>query len=222
MATTTTTTTNYNKCWAHLIDTLDLETLQKLYNTKHIYPEFKNIFNVFSMDVKDIRIVLLGQDPYHGKGQAHGYSFSVPSDEKIPPSLRNIFKELNLEFPERNYKFTTGNIEKWFNEEKIFLLNAALTVEEASPGSHMVLWNEFTDNVIKYIAEHNDSCIFLFMGNFAKDKINILNKLKKPELLKRIVTCVHPSPLSASRGFFNCGVFKNIENLLGHEINWQN
>ena len=180
----------------------------------NFYPPKDCIFRVFEMDPKEIKIVLLGQDPYHGPGQAHGLSFSVPDGQVIPASLKNIFKELVLEFPERNYKFTSGNLERWFYEEKIFLLNSALTVEHGKPGSHLKLWSCFTDDIIRYLNK-NSNCIFLFMGNYAKKKVKLVDE-------HRFVTCVHPSPLSANRGFFNSGIFKKTEALLGQNINWQN
>jgi len=181
---------------------------------ENVYPPPECIFKVFEMDVKDIKIVLLGQDPYHNVGQAHGLSFSVPSTEKIPGSLRNIFKELKIEFPERNYQFKSGNLERWFYDQKIFLLNAALTVEKNKPGSHIKRWSKFTDQVIEHIISNNNHCVFLLFGNFAKKKVRSI-----PD---RTVECVHPSPLSANRGFFGSNVFKRVEDLLGETINWQN
>ncbi len=179
-----------------------------------IYPPKELVYRVFDMDVKEIKILLLGQDPYHNKGQAHGLSFSVADNIKIPPSLRNIFKELKLEFPERNYEFLNGNLERWFNEEKIFLLNASLTVEEGKPNSHAKIWNKFTDDVIKFISDNNPNCIFLLLGNFAKEKRIFINN---QEL---IVEAPHPSPLA--QGFIGSNVFKQIEEKLTQTINWQN
>jgi len=154
----------------------------------------------------------LGQDPYHGPKQANGLSFSVPDGEKIPPSLKNIYKELNLNFPERNYTFTSGNLEQWFNREKIFLLNSSLTVEKGKAGSHMKKWEAFTNDVIKFISEQNDNCLFLLLGNYAKSKsVFIKNKSK-------IVTEVHPSPLA--RGFVGSNVFKRVETVLECDVNW--
>ena len=168
------------------------------------------------MDVREIKVVLLGQDPYHGQGQAHGLSFSVPTGVKIPPSLRNIYKELQNEFPERNYNFVSGNLEQWFYREKIFLLNASLTVVKGTPGSHMKLWETFTNNVIEFISAQNPTCVFLLLGNFAKAKETyILNK-------ERIIKGVHPSPLSAHNGFFNSNLFIKVEELLNKKIDWSN
>ena len=163
------------------------------------------------MDVKDIKIVLLGQDCYHGECQAHGLSFSVPNNMKIPPSLKNIYKELKLEFPERNYVFPNGNLERWFNEEKIFLLNCSLTVEKGKAGSHMKKWMHMTNDVIKHISANNKDCVYLLLGNYAKSKAEFIDST-------RIVSAPHPSPLA--RGFIGSNVFKDIENILGKEVNW--
>lgn len=199
--------------WNKLFNQYDIN-IDEIYEIGEVYPPKELVFRVFQMDVKDIRVVLLGQDPYHGPNQAHGLSFSVPDSEKIPPSLKNIFKELKLEFPERNYDFVSGNLEQWFIREKIFLLNSSLTVQKGKAGSHMKKWEEFTDEVIKFISEQNDICVFLLLGNYAKSKhVFIKNKSK-------IVTEVHPSPLA--RGFVGSNVFKRVENALGYEVNWSN
>lgn len=199
--------------WTKLFNKYDIN-LDEIYEIGEVYPPKELVFRVFQMDVKDIRIVLLGQDPYHGQNQAHGLSFSVPDSEKVPPSLKNIFKELKFEFPERNYDFSSGNLEQWFIREKIFLLNSSLTVQKGKAGSDMSIWEEFTDEVIKFISEQNDNCVFLLLGNYAKSKhVFIKNKSK-------IVTEVHPSPLA--RGFVGSNVFKRVESALGYEVNWSN
>jgi len=164
------------------------------------------------MDLNEIRIVLLGQDPYHRKGQAVGLSFSVPNGVTIPPSLKNIYKELLRCFPDRHYEFKHGNLEQWFYREKIFLLNASLTVIQAVAGSQMSIWEDFTNDVIKFISEHNKNCVFVLLGNFAKEKsVFIQNK-------EKIVEEVHPSPLA--RSFVGSDVFKRVEACLGKEIDW--
>ena len=165
------------------------------------------------MNVQEIKIVLLGQDPYHGLNQANGLSFSVQNDIKIPPSLKNIFKKLKLEFPERNYQFPHGNLEKWFDREKIFLLNSSLTVEKGKPSSHIKVWEKFTEDVIKYISLNNETCIFLLLGNYTKSKSNLIQNKEN------IITAPHPSPLA--RGFIGSNVFKQIEEKIGL-INWEN
>lgn len=181
-----------------------------------LYPEKRNVFRVFSMPVNEIKVVFLGQDPYHGKGQADGLSFSVPKNVKIPPSLKNIFKEILNEYPERNYQFSNGDLTNWFQNEKIFLLNSALFVAEHKPNSFINYWKKFTNEVIKFICENNNKCVFLLLGKHAKSKIDFINDKT------RIVEGVHPSPLSAYNGFFDSGIFKQIELKLGENINWQN
>ena len=207
-----------NESWKPFFDKLKIINLDQLYSSeeKPVYPEKENVYRVFEMDVTKIKVVLLGQDPYHSKGQAHGLSFSVPTGVKIPPSLRNIYKELQNEFPERNYNFVSGNLEQWFYREKIFLLNASLTVVEGKAGSHMKQWETFTNSVIEFISAQNPMCIFLLLGNFAKAKEKyILNK-------ERIINGVHPSPLSAHNGFFNSNIFIKVEELLNEKIDWYN
>lgn len=205
---------NIHHSWRDIFDKYNFD-LDKLYNSDDIiYPKREQIFRVFEMDVNEIKILILGQDPYHNPNQANGLSFSVNDGITIPRSLKNIYKELQIEFPERKYIFNSGNLERWFKAEKIFLLNASLSVIKNKPASHMKLWSEFTDNIIEYISKENDNCVFLLLGNFAKSKQKfILNK-------NNIVTGVHPSPFSANRGFFNSNVFKKIENKLTCEVNW--
>jgi len=199
--------------WTKLFNQYDID-IDSIYETGEVYPPKECVFRVFQMDVKDIKILLLGQDPYHSPGQAHGLSFSVPDGEKIPPSLKNIYKELKMNFPERNYQFETGNLEQWFYREKIFLLNASLTVQRGKAGSDMSIWEEFTDEVIRFISEQNEQCVFLLLGNYAKSKSKFIKNKSK------MVTEVHPSPLA--QGFIGSNVFKRVENVLGHEINWSN
>jgi uracil-DNA glycosylase len=179
-------------------------------------PTLKEIFRVFSLPVREVEIVIVGQDCYHQKGQANGLCFAVNEDVKIPPSLKNIFKELKNEFPDREYSFTHGDLSRWFVEEKMFLMNSALTVCDSRPGSFMKDWEPFTDRVIQYLQKENSRCIFLLLGNYAIGKSEFI------EDKHRIVTGVHPSPLSANRGFFGSGVFQQVEEKLGREIDWQN
>jgi len=207
---------NIHICWHLLFSKYNFD-LDKIYNkTDIVYPPRENIFKVFEMDIKDIRVLLLGQDPYHNPNQANGLSFSVNDGIAIPPSLKNIYKEIHQNFPERNYTFKTGNLERWFKEEKIFLLNSSLSVIHNKPASQMAIWTDFSNDVIKYISEQNDTCIFVLLGNFAKSKGQFISNKNN------IVFGVHPSPLSASRGFFGSNIFKTIEAKLGSEICWSN
>ena len=205
---------NIHESWKELFLKHNIN-LEEIYNGENIvYPNKENVFKVFEMDVVDIKILLLGQDPYHNPNQANGLSFSVCDNVTIPPSLNNIFKELKNEFPERKYVFENGNLERWFYEEKIFLLNSSLTVVKNRPASHMELWEKFTNDVIEFIDLNNNNCIFVLLGNYAKSKkIFIKNK-------QNIIEGVHPSPFSANKGFFDSNIFKEIENKLGSEINW--
>jgi uracil-DNA glycosylase len=204
----------YHESWQPLFQQYDFGDIETIYSRNDVYPEKQNVFRVFEMDVREIKVVLLGQDPYHGPGQAHGLSFSVPDSVRIPPSLRNIYKELKSEFPERDYVFQSGNLEKWFYREKIFLLNASLSVIKGQPASHMHIWEEFINDVIEFISETNNECIFLLLGNFAKAKERfIVNK-------ERIIKGVHPSPMAAHNGFFGSNLFRSIEELLGQKIDW--
>jgi uracil-DNA glycosylase len=202
---------NIHESWNSVFEKHKINLNEIYDNNVIIYPPKDLVYKVFSMDVKDIKIVLLGQDCYHGIGQAHGLSFSVPNDIKIPPSLKNIYKELKLEFPERNYVFSNGNLERWFNEEKIFLLNCSLTVEKGKPGSHMKKWINMSNDIIKHISANNKDCVYLLLGNYAKSKVEFIDSA-------RIVSAPHPSPLA--RGFIGSNVFKRIENILGKEVNW--
>ena len=206
----------YHESWKPLFDKFNISIDEIYSGSEVVYPEKEHLFRVFEMDVREIKLLLLGQDPYHGPDQAHGLSFSVPEGVKIPPSLRNIYKELQNEFPERNYEFYSGNLEKWFYREKMFLLNASLSVIEGKPGSQMKIWEGFTNNVIKFISEQNKTCVFLLLGNFAKAKESFISDKE------RIIKGVHPSPLSAYNGFFGSGIFKKVEELLGENIDWSN
>lgn len=207
---------NHHVSWNELFDDYNFN-IDVLYSGKNvIYPKKEDLFKVFTMDVNEIRVLLLGQDPYHSEGQAHGLSFSVPDGINVPPSLLNIFKELKNEFPERNYEFKSGNLEKWFEREKIFLLNSSLSVIKGCAGSQMGIWEEFTNDVIKFVSEKNSKCVFLLFGNFAKAKeIFISDK-------SRVVKCAHPSPLASKYGFFGSNVFKKVEEVLKEEIDWSN
>jgi len=208
-----------NECWKPLFikhTSLINDILKTIDNSEPIpvYPPKNLIFKVFEMDVKDIKLVFLGQDSYHGSGQANGLAFSVEKEIKIPPSLVNIYKELNNTYPERNYIFEHGDLSRWFYEEKIFLLNCGLCVYESKPGSFLKKWTPFTDDVIQFISDNNDSCIFLLLGNFSKEKGKFIQNKD------RIIEGVHPSPLSANRGFIGSKIFKEIDEKMGTEINW--
>lgn len=189
-------------------------------NNFKFYPKYNEIFNAFTVNPLRLKCILVGQDCYHGSNQAHGYSFSVNKDVSIPPSLVNIFKEINIEYP-NTYDFIHGNLEEWAKRDEVLLLNAALTVLPKTPNSHAEIWKEFTDNVIVYISTHFEHKVFLLLGSFAKKKSIFIDEDKH-----KIITGIHPSPLSAHTGYFNSGIFKKVDNALMeygiNPINWQN
>ncbi len=184
-----------------------------------IYPPGSLIFNAFNTTPVDkVKVVILGQDPYHDEGQAHGLCFSVPNGINPPPSLVNIFKELNsdlgIEIPNH------GNLTSWA-QQGVLLLNATLTVRSHSPGSHQKKgWETFTDTVIKKLSDTENNLVFVLWGNYAKAKQELINPLKHC-----ILTAAHPSPFSANYGFFGCKHFSKINTYLKQngieEINWK-
>ena len=175
--------------------------------TKTIYPPKEQVFRVFDLPLKDIKVVILGQDPYHNPDQACGLSFSVNDGVPLPKSLINIYKELHDDIGIKPAK--TGNLESWFNQG-VFLLNAVLTVEKNSPASHSKMgWENFTDYIIENISEKNENVVFVLWGAYARSK----NKLIDPSKHK-IIESAHPSPLSAYRGFFGSKVFSQINSYL--------
>lgn len=171
------------------------------YDTKQILPPASLIFNAFEKcPWENVKVVILGQDPYHGIGQAHGLCFSVNDNVQIPPSLVNIFKEihrdLNITIPK------SGNLLRWA-EQGVLLLNATLTVEAHKAGSHQGRgWEQFTDAVIKKLANLKENLVFMLWGNYAQQKSSLIDSSKH-----LILKSVHPSPLSAYRGFMGCGHF---------------
>ena len=175
--------------------------------TKTIYPPREQVFRVFDLPLKDIKVVILGQDPYHNPDQACGLSFSVNDGVPLPKSLINIYKELHDDLGIKPAK--TGNLESWF-KQGVFLLNAVLTVEKNSPASHSKMgWENFTDYIIENISEKNENVVFVLWGAYARSK----NKLIDPSKHK-IIESAHPSPLSAYRGFFGSKVFSQINDYL--------
>jgi len=173
-----------------------------------VYPPAPLIFNAFdSTPFDDVKVVILGQDPYHGPDQAHGLCFSVPTGVKQPPSLVNIFKEIHadLGFPRPSH----GNLSVWA-KQGVLLLNATLTVRAHTAGSHQKKgWETFTDAAIKAVSENLSGVVFLLWGNYAQAKSALIDTSKH-----HILKSVHPSPLSASRGFFGCKHFSKTNELL--------
>ncbi|MDD2377671.1 MAG: uracil-DNA glycosylase [Bacilli bacterium] len=191
--------------------------LKNDYKTKIIFPEYNNIFNALRYtDYDQVKIVILGQDPYHGENQAHGLAFSVMDNVKRPPSLNNIFKELENDLNIRREK---NSLDDWA-KQGIFLLNAIMTVEKDQPLSHKGIgWEIFTDNIIRKLNERNEPIVFVLWGSFARSKKELITN---PQHL--IIENVHPSPLSAHRGFFGSKPFSEINSFLEknniEKINW--
>jgi len=188
------------------------------YTSNVIYPPGPLIFNAFNQTPLDqVKVVILGQDPYHGQGQAHGLAFSVQDGVPLPPSLKNIFKEiktdLGIDLP------SSGNLTRWA-EQGVFLLNSVLTVKQSTPGSHSKKgWETFTDSVIKVLSENKEHLVFLLWGNYAISKESLIDEEKH-----LILKSPHPSPFSADRGFFGCKHFSKTNVYLNKNnistINW--
>ncbi|MCK5294995.1 MAG: uracil-DNA glycosylase [Arcobacteraceae bacterium] len=185
------------------------DILDNRYEKVKVYPPKDKIFKAFSLCQYDnLKVVVLGQDPYHQPNQAQGLAFSTPKDIKNPPSMVNIFKEIKSDLGfESNCK--DGDLTSWANQG-ILLINAVLTVEDSCPKSHEKIgWEEFTDNIIKYISLNNENIIFVLWGAGAIKKSKIIDSSKH-----HILTSPHPSPLSAYRGFFGCKHFSKINEIL--------
>lgn len=218
--------------WKSILEqNLDIEEINKNINQEYktYYPEIKifppnnlifSAFNYFNFE--DLNVVIIGQDVYHnernGTAEANGLCFSVSKGIPKPPSLNNLFKELNndlnIPIPEH------GNLESWA-AQGILLLNCALTVRQKKPGSHYKYWKKYSDNLIQYISNHKDNVIYILLGNFAKNKKSLINCNKN-----YIIEANHPSPLSANRGgFFGSKIYSKtnqiLEQLNKNKINWK-
>ncbi|NOR88129.1 MAG: uracil-DNA glycosylase [Bacteroidales bacterium] len=184
-----------------------------------VYPPGDEIFSAFdNTPFNQVKVVILGQDPYHGPNQANGLCFSVKDGIKHPPSLRNIYKEieqdLSIPYPK------SGNLEPWA-KQGVLLINATLTVRAHEAGSHQKKgWEQFTDTIIQRLSEEKKGLVFLLWGNFAIAKSKLIDQTKH-----HILTAVHPSPLSAHRGFFGCKHFSKTNEILGEQssnpIDWR-
>ena len=187
------------------------------YNHKIIFPPAKDVFKAFRMtSYKDTRVVILGQDPYHGEGEANGLCFSVNVGIKMPPSLKNIYKEL---YDDLGIQRTSSDLSDWASSG-VLLLNSVLTVEKDKPASHKFIgWEEFTDSVIKILNEKEEPVVFILWGNFAKSKLKYITNPKH-----LIISSSHPSPFSVNYGFFGSRPFSRTNKFLSEnglkEIEW--
>lgn len=213
-------------CWKNLLKNalenahfLKLNSFVEEERRQHtIFPPENLCFSAFSKTpVNNVKVVILGQDPYHNYGQANGLSFSVANGVKIPPSLKNIYKELQSDLGISIPK--TGNLEPWASQG-VLLLNATLTVRAHTPGSHQKKgWEEFTNTVIKQLSEQKENIVFILWGNYAQKKIALINEAKHC-----IIKSVHPSPFSARNGFFGSKPFSKTNDYLSSvskkTVNW--
>lgn len=185
------------------------EEIDKRYETTTVFPEKQNIFKALYLTKLDnLKVVILGQDPYHGFGQAQGLAFSTPANIKNPPSMQNILKEIQSDLGKKSI-CEDGDLTPWA-KQGVLLLNTILTVEEAKPKSHHNLgWEVFTDNIIKYISDNCEDTIFILWGSPAISKTKLIDRKKH-----HILTAPHPSPLSSYRGFFGCKHFSQTNNIL--------
>lgn len=192
--------------------------VKKEYSSTTIYPEGKNIFRAFELcPFEDVKVVIIGQDPYHGPKQANGLCFSVNDGMLLPPSLQNIYKEIETDLGVQ--RPTKGNLDNWARQG-VLLLNATLTVRANTPGSHQHQgWEDFTDAVIKTISDKKENIVFLLWGKYAQDKGSIIDSKKH-----HVLNAPHPSPFSAHSGFFGCKHFSKTNSYLRSinekEIEW--
>ncbi len=185
-----------------------LKIIENKYENEIVFPEKKNLFNALKLtSYENTKVVIMGQDPYHGVGEAHGLSFSVQDGVKVPPSLQNIFKELydDLGVPVSK----SGNLTKWA-QEGVLLLNSVLTVKKDTPASHRSLgWELLTDYIIKALNEKDTPVVFILWGRFAKEKKKYITNPKH-----LVLTSTHPSPFSAYNGFFGSKPFSKTNDFL--------
>lgn len=184
-----------------------MENIDNLYETTMVYPPKEDVYRAFDLvDFNDVKVVVIGQDPYHGAFQANGLSFSVSKGVKLPPSLQNIYKELENDLGIHNIN---GDLTKWA-EQGVFLLNATLTVEEKKAGSHQKLgWEKFTDAVIGELSKHREHIVFILWGSYAQKKGKNIDRSKH-----LVIETVHPSPLSVYRGFYGSKPFSKTNDYL--------
>ena len=207
-----------NDKWKTYIDDNHLNEIMEKVNDRFekevVFPNKSNIFRAFELiDPSDVKVVILGQDPYHNYGQANGLAFSLNKQSKITPSLRNIFKELQDDIGVYRTNVDLEDLAK----QGILFLNAILTVEKGKPSSHKNIgWEQFTDNIILKLQSNSSPIIFVLWGNYAKSKKHLINKDRH-----YIIESTHPSPFSANRGFFGSKPFSKINEILKKEYNFE-
>ena len=203
--------------WKEVLkDFLETETFHTLtdfvrseYKTKKVFPAQQNIFKAFELTpFSQVKVIILGQDPYHNNGQAHGLCFSVQDGVTVPPSLKNMYKEIESDLGIVKDK-SKGNLENW-GKQGVFLLNAILTVVAHTPASHKGKgWEEFTDTIIKTISEQHEHVVFMLWGNYARNKKSLIDTTRH-----LVLEAPHPSPFSVHSGFFGCKHFSKCNDYL--------
>ena len=214
---------DWNDILRDVFTSKEIEKLQEFliceYDSKIIYPAKENIFTALNLtSYKDVKVVIIGQDPYHEPNQAHGLAFSVLEGIKLPPSLKNIYKEIEADLGIE--MSNSGNLTKWA-QQGVLLLNNVLTVREHEANSHKKKgWEYVTNKIVEKLNEREEPIIFVFWGNNAKEKQNLITNHNHI-----VLTAPHPSPLSAYHGFFGCKHFSKINEILRknnkNEINWK-
>lgn len=187
-------------------------------SSKTIFPPRPDVFRAFNQTpITKVKVCIIGQDPYHGPGQAMGLSFSVPKTQPVPSSLRNIYKEISSDLGHPMQSFSHGDLSSWCSQG-VLLLNAVLTVRSGEPASHQKKgWEELTDGAIRALSREREGIVFLLWGKFAQEKAKLIDLKRGHKVLK----AAHPSGLSASRGFFGCKHFSQANGLLAEPIDWR-
>jgi uracil-DNA glycosylase len=205
--------------WIKILHFDIFNKILKTIHTKIIPPKSKLLVPFSYFKLNQLKIVILGEEPYPNPELSNGLAFSVNENVPLPQSLKNIFKEINTEY-DNEYTFLHGDLTKWASREKILLLNTSLTISKGDTPQETIIhkkyWRQYTDLVIKEISDNCNNICFVLMGNHAKSKKHLIHPNKH-----YILECIHPSPNSASRGFFGSGIFKKIDKCVG-KVNWQN
>jgi uracil-DNA glycosylase len=206
---------NINKSWKNILHLNIFNNIINIINDD-IIPTKEKILLPFSFfTLPELKVVFIGQDPYANHNYANGLAFSVDKNIKIPQTLANIFKEINIEYKNK-FNFTHGDLSEWESREKILLLNSSLTTIKDKSNSHKKLWSEYINLIIKEISDNTTNVCFVLFGNNSRSKKHLIDEKKHT-----IIESIHPSPNSAFQGFFNSGIFKKIEKCSGIK-NWQN
>jgi len=207
---------NIDQSWINILHLDIYNEVIKILNKDIIIPSISKLLIPFTFfKLSELKCVFIGQDPYPNIDAANGLAFSVNKGIKIPQTLANIFKEINIEYKNK-YKYTHGDLTNWSKREKILLLNSSLTTIKDESNIHKKLWEEYTNLIIKEISNNTDNVCFVLFGNNAKEKRYLIDEKKHS-----IIESIHPSPNSASRGFFNSNIFTTIEKYTGIH-NWKN